>query len=67
MPLGNPGFDEITDGGLPQGGSTLVCGDAGAGKTRFGMQFLVQGATEGQEPGLFVAPVELCMAEIQKH
>jgi len=54
-PSGIPGFDEITGGGLPQGRSTLVCGDAGAGKTMLGMQFLVRGATEGQEPGVFVA------------
>ena len=54
-PSGIPGFDEITGGGLPQGRSTLVCGDAGAGKTMLGMQFLVRGATEKQEPGVFVA------------
>ncbi len=52
---GIPGFNEITGGGLPEGRSTLVCGDAGAGKTMFGMQFLVRGATKGQEPGVFVA------------
>ncbi|MDZ7640902.1 MAG: circadian clock protein KaiC [Desulfurivibrio sp.] len=52
---GVPGFDEITRGGLPCGRSTLVCGDAGAGKTMFGMQFLVNGATQEQEPGVFVA------------
>mgnify|MGYP000420908563 CR=1 FL=1 len=54
-PSGIPGFDEVTGGGLPEGRSTLVCGDAGAGKTMFGMQFLVRGATKGQEPGVFVA------------
>ena len=54
-PSGIPGFDEISGGGLPQGRSTLVCGDAGAGKTMFGMQFLVRGATEGDDPGVFVA------------
>jgi len=53
-PSGIPGFDDIIGGGLPQGRSTLVCGDAGAGKTMFGMQFLVRGATKGQEPGVFV-------------
>lgn len=54
-PSGIPGFDDITDGGLPTGRPTLVCGDAGAGKTMFGMQFLVRGATQEQEPGVFVA------------
>ncbi len=52
---GIPGLDEVTNGGLPQGRTTLVCGDAGAGKTMFGMQFLVAGATQHDEPGVFVA------------
>lgn len=55
VPSGIPGFDDITNGGLPSGRSTLVCGDAGAGKTMFGMQFLIEGTTEKQEPGVFVA------------
>lgn len=52
---GVPGFENITHGGLPRGRPTLVCGDAGSGKTLFGMQFLVAGATEQEEPGVFVA------------
>src|ERR1051326_3233974 len=51
-PTGISGFDEITLGGLPQGRPTLVCGDAGCGKTLFGMEFLVRGATEFGEPGV---------------
>ncbi|MFO7803108.1 MAG: circadian clock protein KaiC [Desulfovermiculus sp.] len=66
IPSGIPGFDEMTGGGLPQGRSTLVCGDAGAGKTMFGMQFLIQGATEGQESGLFVA-FEESEADLKKN
>jgi circadian clock protein KaiC len=54
-PTGIPGFDEITDGGLPTGRPTLVCGDAGCGKTLFAMEFLVRGATQFQEPGVFVS------------
>ncbi|MCF8024760.1 MAG: circadian clock protein KaiC [Desulfobacteraceae bacterium] len=52
---GIPGFEDITNGGLPRGRPTLVCGNAGCGKTLFGMQFLVAGATEQEEPGVFVA------------
>ncbi len=48
------GLDEITRGGLPRGRPTLVCGDAGSGKTLLGMEFLVRGATMFDEPGLFV-------------
>jgi circadian clock protein KaiC len=54
-PSGIAGFDEITDGGLPKGRPSLVCGSAGAGKTMLAMEFLVRGATEFNEPGVFVA------------
>jgi len=53
-PTGIQGLDEITCGGLPKGRPTLVCGGPGCGKTLFGMEFLVRGATEYDEPGIFV-------------
>lgn len=49
------GLDEITSGGLPQGRPTLVCGSAGSGKTMLAMEFLVRGAIEFGEPGVFMA------------
>ncbi|HEV2835803.1 MAG TPA: circadian clock protein KaiC [Pyrinomonadaceae bacterium] len=52
---GIPGFDEITSGGLPAGRPTLICGSAGAGKTLFGMEFLVRGAMLYDEPGVFMS------------
>ncbi|MBD9481515.1 circadian clock protein KaiC [Pseudomonas sp. PDM14] len=52
---GISGFDEITLGGLPEGRPSLVCGAAGCGKTLFGMTFLVKGATEDGEPGVFMS------------
>lgn len=54
-PTGIQGLDEITHGGLPQGRPTLVCGSAGCGKTLLAMEFLVRGATEYHEPGVFMA------------
>ena len=54
-PTGIPGMDEITGGGLPKGRPTLVAGAAGCGKTLFAMEFLVNGATQYDEPGVFVA------------
>jgi circadian clock protein KaiC len=54
-PTGIDGFDEITRGGLPAGRPTLVCGGAGCGKTLFALEFLVQGATRFDEPGVFIA------------
>src|SRR5436190_7913144 len=49
------GLDEILGGGLPAGRSTLVCGGPGCGKTLLAMEFLVKGATEFGEPGVFMA------------
>src|SRR5579863_9501185 len=52
---GITGFDDISLGGLPAGRPTLVCGDAGCGKTLFSIEFIVRGATQFNEPGVFVA------------
>jgi circadian clock protein KaiC len=54
-PTGIPGLDEVTQGGLPQGRPTLLCGSAGCGKTLFAMTFLYNGAVEYNEPGVFLA------------
>jgi circadian clock protein KaiC len=54
-PTGITGFDEITTGGLPKGRPALICGGAGTGKTLFSVEFLVRGAREFNEPGVFVA------------
>ncbi|MGE5420305.1 MAG: circadian clock protein KaiC [Chloroflexota bacterium] len=54
-PTGIQGLDEITYGGLPKGRTTLVAGSAGSGKTLLGMEFLVKGATEFGENGVFMA------------
>jgi circadian clock protein KaiC len=54
-PTGIAGLDEITGGGLPKGRPTLVAGAAGCGKTLFAMEFLVRGATQYDEPGVFMA------------
>jgi circadian clock protein KaiC len=52
---GIQGLDEITGGGLPRGRTTLVCGSAGCGKTMFAMEFLVRGAQQYGEAGVFVS------------
>jgi len=54
-PSGIQGLDEITGGGLPKGRPTLICGSAGCGKTLLAMEFLARGATEFDEPGVFMA------------
>jgi circadian clock protein KaiC len=55
MLTGIQGFDEITDGGLPRGRTTLVKGGPGCGKTVFALQSLVNGARRTNEAGIFVA------------
>jgi len=52
---GIQGLDEITGGGLPTGRPTLVSGGAGAGKTMFALEFLVRGATQYGQPGVFIS------------
>ena len=52
---GIAGLDEVTGGGLPRGRPTLVSGRAGCGKTLFAVEFLVRGATQFGEPGVFLA------------
>ena len=54
-PTGIQGLDEITGGGLPRGRPTLICGGAGCGKTLLAAEFLVRGATQFNEPGVFMA------------
>ena len=52
---GIQGFDEITDGGLPRGRTTLVMGGPGCGKTVFALQSLVNSAHVNKESSIFVA------------
>ncbi|MGI4874087.1 MAG: circadian clock protein KaiC [Janthinobacterium lividum] len=53
-PTGIEGLDEITEGGLPQGRPTLVCGSAGCGKTLLAIEFLVRGIQDFGEPGVLM-------------
>jgi len=57
------GFDLISEGGLPEGRTTLVSGTAGSAKTVFAVQFLARGIIERQENGVFVtfeeSPVDI--------
>src|ERR1700738_2997091 len=48
------GFDEVTNGGVPKGRPTIVCGGPGCGKTMFAVEFLVRGAMRYGEPGVLL-------------
>lgn len=54
-PTGINGFDEITNGGLPENRPTIICGNTGCGKTIMSMEFLVNGALKYNEPGVFMS------------
>jgi circadian clock protein KaiC len=65
-PTGIQGLDEITEGGLPKGRGTLICGGAGSGKTIFAMEFLVRGAVQFDEPGVYM-PFEESADDLSKN
>ncbi|MBF0527788.1 MAG: circadian clock protein KaiC, partial [Deltaproteobacteria bacterium] len=65
-PTGIKGLDEITSGGLPHGRPTLICGTAGCGKTLLSMEFLVRGALQYEDPGVFMA-FEESEEDLTKH
>ena len=50
---GIKGFDELVEGGLPEGRSFLISGGTGTGKTIFATQFVINGALMG-EPGIYL-------------
>lgn len=52
---GIEGLDVITEGGLPCGRTTLVCGGPGTGKSMLALEFLVRGITHHQENGVLMA------------
>jgi circadian clock protein KaiC len=54
-PTGINGLDEVTNGGLPRGRPTLICGGAGCGKTLLAMEFIIRGITQFGEPGVFMS------------
>src|SRR6187402_2894759 len=54
VPTGIQGLDEITGGGLPEGRPTLISGSAGCGKTMLATEFIVRGATQYGERGVFM-------------
>ena len=66
VPSGVFGLDQILEGGLPKGRPILVAGRAGCGKTVLAMEFLVRGAVEHGEPGVFMT-FEETGADLEKN
>ena len=55
IPTGIEGLDGLLLGGIPKGLTTLISGASGTGKTIFCVQYLYEGITKFNEPGVFVA------------
>jgi len=53
-PTGISEFDKLVSGGFPRGRTILVLGECGTGKTIFGAQFVYNGASIHNEPGILV-------------
>ncbi|VVB76278.1 Circadian clock protein kinase KaiC [Candidatus Tiddalikarchaeum anstoanum] len=51
---GIPGLDDVLDGGIPEGNLVTVSGGPGSGKTIMCLQFIYEGASKYNEPGVFV-------------
>ncbi|MBS3060424.1 MAG: AAA family ATPase [DPANN group archaeon] len=54
VPTGIQGLDELIEGGLLEGSSTLIAGGTGTGKTIFGSQYIYNGAKDYSEPGIYI-------------
>jgi len=54
-PTGISGFDGLIAGGFPRNRTILLSGGCGTGKTAFAIEFLYNGATKYNEPGIYVA------------
>jgi KaiC/GvpD/RAD55 family RecA-like ATPase len=54
VPTGIQGFDKLVQGGFPEHSIILVVGQAGSGKTIFGLEFIYRGASQFNEKGLYI-------------
>lgn len=51
---GIPGVDEMVGGGLPRSSVVIVSGSPGIGKSNFAMQYIYNGITQYNEPGIYL-------------
>ncbi len=66
LPTGIAGFDQVSNGGLPKGRTTLISGTAGSAKTVLGVQFLVEGIIKFDQSAVFIT-FEECPDDIRKN
>ena len=54
IPTGIKGFDDLVQGGFPEGSVALIIGTPGTGKTLFTLEYVHNGATRFKEKSLYV-------------
>jgi KaiC/GvpD/RAD55 family RecA-like ATPase len=54
VPTGIEGFDKLIEGGFPKFSNILLNGGPGTGKTIFALEYIYNGFTKYNEPGLYV-------------
>ncbi len=54
VPTGITGLDPLIEGGFPRGRTVLLSGGCGTGKSIFAMQYIYEGASKYDEPGVYV-------------
>lgn len=54
VPTGISGFDELIKGGFIEDDIILLTGGPGSGKSTFGIQYLYEGITKYNDPGVYV-------------
>jgi circadian clock protein KaiC len=55
---GIPGLDQLIEGGFEKNNSIVIKGTSGVGKTIFALQYLYAGATQYNEPGMYLSFAE---------
>ncbi len=70
VPTGIKGLDQLLKGGYEKHSIVLISGDPGSGKTTMGLQYIYNGATEHDEPGIFISfeePMEMLYKHSQQY
>lgn len=65
-PTGISGLDELLGGGIPRRHTVSVFGGPGTGKTTLAMQFLCNGVSKCDEPGIFIS-LDESPSDLKRH
>ncbi len=63
---GIPGLDDMMDGGLPKGSTTVISGPPGIGKSNLAMQYIYNGVAQYDDPGIYIT-VEDTVGDVENY